>query len=182
MKSWKPLALVAIIAFVPLAVVTAVAVGIAAESIGLGLSLVAMGMTYSFLVADADADLKKTTALSADDSAAASAGIDLGVGPRGIVPGDMELLITAPALAVAELADTETLTYSIYHAASSNFSDEALLFDKLIVQTGADGAGAAAATKRLRLPGDTSRYIRAKATPSESKDKSAKSFVIQLLF
>jgi hypothetical protein len=139
-------------------------------------------MTYSFLAKDADAGLNKTTALSADDSVSASAGIDLGVSARGIVPGNMEVLIEAPALAVGELADTETLVYSIYHDTAANFASEQLLLDRLIVQTGADGAGAAAATKRVRLPGDANRYFRVKATPSESKDKTSKNFVVSLLF
>jgi hypothetical protein len=182
MKSWKTLALVAVIAFVPLAAMAAVAMGIAAESIVMGLSLVAMGMAAQFLAADADASMKKTTALSVDDAAASSAGIDLGVGSRGLVPGEMELVITAPALAVAELANTETMTYALYHDTVATFASEALLLDRLIVQTGADGAGAVTAAKRIRLPANTNRYIRVRATPSGNRDKTAKSFVVQLVF
>lgn len=182
MNTWKTLLLVSIVALVPLASIAAVAVGIATEQAALLWSLAALATTYSFLAKDADTGLTKTTALSADDSVTSSAAIDLGVGVRGIVPGDMELLIEAPALAVGQLANTETLVYSIYHDTDSAFGTEVLLLDRLIVQTGADGAGAAATTKRIRLPADTSRYIRVKATPSESKDKSDASFTISLLF
>lgn len=183
MNTWKTLLLVSIVALVPLASIAAVAVGISTEQTALLLSLAAMATTYSFLAKDADTGLTKTTALPASGTnPAASAGIDLGVGVRGIVPGDMELLIEAPAMTTTELADAATIVYSIYHDTASNFGTETLLLDRLIVQTGADSAGAAAATKRIRLPADTSRYIRVKATPSASTDKSAKSFTISLLF
>lgn len=135
-----------------------------------------------YLAKDADPGLNKTTALSVDDAAAVSAGIDLGVGARGLPPGNMELLIEAPALAVAELANTETVTYAVYHSNAADFNPEVALISQAIVQTGAGGVGAGAATKRLRLPSDTRRYIRVKATPSGNRDKTAKSFKIGLLF
>ena len=135
-----------------------------------------------YRVKDSDASLKKTTALSADAAATNSAGIDLLHSTKGIVPGDMELLITAPAMAVGELANTETLTYALIHDTDSAFGSPVVLLDNLIVQTGAGGAGAAAATKQIRLPSNTNRYIRVRVTATEDKDKSAKSFVSQLVF
>jgi hypothetical protein len=183
MNTWKMLILACLVAFVPLAALVVVSLGIVTQEAALWVSLAAVGLTYSFLAKDANTGLTKTTALPASGTAAAaSAGIDLGVGVRGIVPGDMELLIEAPALTTGELADAATVVYSLYHDTASNFGTEVLLFDRLIVQTGADSAGAAAAEKRIRLPADTNRYIRVKATPSASTDKSAKSFTISLLF
>lgn len=131
---------------------------------------------------DSDASLKKTTVLSVNAAATNSAGIDLGHSTKGIAPGDMELLITAPAMAIAELADAQTLTYALIHDTDSAFGSPVVLLDNLIVQTGAGGAGAAAATKQIRLPSNTNRYIRVRVTATEAKDKSAKSYVVQLVF
>ncbi len=130
-----------------------------------------------------DAALKVTLTLTANADAGVSDGIDLKHSSRGVPPGDMEVLISAPALAVGELADAATLKYTIYHDANPGFDDdEKALFSDVIVQTGGGGAGAAAATRQFRLPTDCKRYIRIKTASSEAKDKSGKAATFQLVF
>ncbi len=130
-----------------------------------------------------DAALVVETDLTTTDAVATSDGIDLKHGARGMVDGDLEVLISAPALSEPELANSATLKYTIYHDANPGFDDdEKVLLPDVIVQTGGGGVGAAAATKQFRLPADCKRYIRVKTASSESKDKSAKSFKFQLVF
>ena len=57
-----------------------------------------------------------------------------------------------------------------------------MLLHDVIVQTGAGGVGAAAATAQLALPSGVNRYVRVKATNSGSADASAKSLTAQLVF
>ena len=57
-----------------------------------------------------------------------------------------ELLVSAPALNSTQLADTQTITYDVQHADDEAFTEGvASVYGNLFVQTGADGAGAAAA-------------------------------------
>jgi hypothetical protein len=180
-NKFKTVALVAIIALIPLAALAAVALGVTVDRLFPLFACGGLGMAY--LVKDADASVKKTKALPATGTTAvATDGIDLGVGAKGIAPGNVEVLLSAPALVVGELADAATVAYTLYHSDAADFDPEVSLYGTLITQTGADGAGAAAATKRVRLPSDCKRYIRAKGDPSASTDKSAKSFSIELLF
>ena len=76
-----------------------------------------------------------------------SAGLDLGaLSDQGHRVAECEVLISAPALATAALPDTKTMTYSIQHDSDSAFGTAADLAPSVLVQTGASGAGAAAAT------------------------------------
>lgn len=129
-----------------------------------------------------DAELIKTKALPGGASAVNSDGIDTMNSTRGDFVAPLELKITAPALAVGELANTETMTYDIEDDTDPAFGSARTLYPGVIVQTGAGGAGAAAATLRVALPSDVQRYVRLKATNSAAADASGKSMILEALF
>jgi hypothetical protein len=94
-----------------------------------------------------------------------------------------EWLLSAPALTTEMLPDTKAMTYSIEASVDAAFTTPITLAGSCIVQTGAGGAGAAAATFRLPIPSDCARYIRAKAISSEDvSDCSSVSMKMELLF
>jgi hypothetical protein len=127
--------------------------------------------------------LQVTRALPAADATVTSTGIDLGLSSSSRFGDHMgELLLEAPALVVGELANADTQKWAIYHDSESDFSGEELLAADVLVQTGADGAGAAAKTARFALPSDVKRYIRVKITASADKDTSGKSGTISLVY
>jgi hypothetical protein len=129
-----------------------------------------------------DVQLKVTKALPNGAASTTSDGFDLGHGTRGDVVAGFELKITAPALGATPLPDSKTMIFIIEHDTASGFGTVATLLDRVIIQTGAGGAGAAAATKIVKLPVDTNRYVRVKATGSASGDASGSSFTVELLF
>ena len=135
-----------------------------------------------FQLNDDDSAVKVTKALPNGAATVASDGIDLGHGTKGDFLAACELEIAAPALAVADLANGDTMTYDVYHDTASDFSSETLLMDNVITQTGAGGAGAAAQTVAVRLPVDVKRYVRVKATNSAAGDASDKSLTARLRF
>jgi hypothetical protein len=111
--------------------------------------------------------------------------LDLGnaLTARGARLADCELLLSAPALTTTMLPDTKTMTYSIESSVDSAFTSPITLAGSCIVQTGAGGAGAAAATFRLKVPSDCARYIRAKAVSGANvTDSSTLSMKLELLF
>lgn len=138
----------------------------------------AAGMAYGLR----DKQHENTTALPDGAAAVNCDGFDLDQTTSGDFLAQCEIEISAPALTTGELGDADTMTYAVYHDSASDFGSEALLADKIIVQTGAGGAGAAAATARFRLPTDVSRYVRIKATNSAAGDASGKSMTTRLLF
>lgn len=116
-----------------------------------------------------DAGVKITRALPASTTAVTTTTpIDTGKGTTGHQPGEMEFLLSAPLVTTAQLPDTKTFTYKIIHSVNADLSSPADLLPGVIVQTGAGGAGAAAATFRFRLPSDARRYIGFVITPSAS--------------
>lgn len=129
-----------------------------------------------------DAALSKSKALPDGAANVTTDAIDLGHENTGHFIAATELEVEAPALATAELPDTETMTYDVIASANSDLSSPETIATALITQTGADSAGAAAATKRLRLPTDVKRYIGVKATNSGAGDASGKSVKASLLF
>lgn len=145
---------------------------------GTALSLVGAA-AMSFLMKDAN--LKQTKALPTGASSVTSSPIDLETSTRGDFLANVEFLLSAPALAVGQLANASTMTYIIEHDTDSAFGTAATLIDKAIVQTGAGGVGAAAATYRFRVPTNVKRYIRAKATNSAAADASASSLTLEAL-
>jgi hypothetical protein len=129
-----------------------------------------------------DAVLKKTIALPTGASSVTSAGIDLEHGAKGDVVADFEVKVSAPALAVGELANTSTMKYDLISSDSSDMSGPTTLVKECIVQTGAASAGAIAAEFVGRLSIDCQRYVAVKATNSAAANASAKSATIELLF
>ena len=127
-----------------------------------------------------DLELQVTKALPNGAATVNSGSIDLEHSANGVHVADCELLIEAPALATADLPDTKTMTYDVEH--SDNDSSWSDLANGVLVQTGADGAGAAAASARVRLPSTAKRYVRAVATNSGAGDASDKSMTVGLVF
>jgi len=131
-----------------------------------------------------DAELQVTKELPNGAATVVTDGIDLGLSSRAQFAGGLpELLIEAPALVVGDLGNGQTMKYEVFHDSASDFSSEASLYGTPnLTQTGAGGAGAAAATKRVALPSDVSRYLRVKATNSGAGDASDKSVTVSLVF
>lgn len=129
-----------------------------------------------------DVQLKATKALPAAASSVYTDGFDLGHGSRGDFLAPCEMKISAPALAVGQLANGSTMKYTIQHDTDVAFGGAATLYPVSITQTGAGGAGAAAATITVRLPVDCNRYVRVQATNSAAADASAASMTAELLF
>lgn len=128
-----------------------------------------------------DSLLKVTKALPNGAAAVTSDAIDLGHGSRGDFIAAAELLITAPALVVGDLANGETMKYDIIHSDNSDLSSPATLVAAAITQTGAGGAGAGAATYYWHPPVDVKQYIGVKATNSGAGDASDKSLTAELV-
>ena len=129
-----------------------------------------------------DRELIKAFALPNGAATTVSAGIDLQNSTIGEFEAGIEVEIEAPSLSTAQLPDTKTMIYDLYHDTASGFGSEVLLASAVVTQTGASGAGAAAATNKVRLPSNVKRYIRAKATNSGTGNASAASANLQLLF
>ena len=128
-----------------------------------------------------DALLKVTIALPNGAATVYSAGIDLGHGSRGDFLANAEVKISAPALTTTQQPNAKTLTYTIQHDDDAAFGTVADLYPGVLVQTGAGGAGAAAATFTARLPVDVKRYVRVKAVGSATGDASAASLTFEVL-
>lgn len=124
-----------------------------------------------------DRELKVTLALPNGAATTTSTGIDLGVGTQSDFSANTELVIDGPVLTTAELPNTQTITYDVYHDTASGFGTETLLAT-LGTQVGAGGAGAAAKTFRMGFPSNVKRYIRVKTTNSGAGNASGKSATI----
>jgi len=130
-----------------------------------------------------DANLIKTAVLPNGAAATQTTGFDTGVqSGHGDFLARCELLIAAPALVVGDLADGATMTYSVESDNDVAFGSPKIVADKVLIQTGAGGAGAAAASARFRLAENTERYLRVKATNSGAGDASDKSMTVSLCF
>lgn len=129
-----------------------------------------------------DKKLRVTKALPNGAASVTTDGFDLGHGTKGEVVSPFELLISAPALTTGEQPDAKTIKYTIEHDTDAAFGTVATLLPDVLTQTGAGAAGAAAATKRVRLPSDTKRHVRVKATGSAIGDASPKSVTVELVF
>ena len=129
-----------------------------------------------------DAALKVTKALPNGAATVYSDGIDLGHGSKGDFLAEVEFKISAPVLTTTQQPDAKTLTYTIQHDDAPAFGTVADLYPGVIVQLGAGGAGAAAATFTARLPVDVKRYVRVKAVGSASGDASGSSLTFEVLF
>jgi hypothetical protein len=129
-----------------------------------------------------DAQLKVTKALPNGAASTTTDAINLVTSTNGDFIANAELLISAPALGATPLPDAKTMKYSVVHSVNSDLSSPATLAADVLIQTGAGGVGAAAATARFRLPSDVRQYVGVKATGSASGDASGSSMTVQLLF
>lgn len=130
-----------------------------------------------------DSSLAVTTALGNGAVTVSSAAIDLENGPHGDFVAGVDFQIAGPALTTSQLPDTDTVTYGVQVASDSGFSSVTYSLPSVLVQTGAGGAGSAAASIEVHLPANVGgRYFRVQATNSANFNASAKSFVITPLF
>lgn len=132
-----------------------------------------------------DASAKLTLALpNGAATTYATPGIDTGVTPGlGVQNKDVEFLLTAPALNTTQLPDTKTMKYSILlDTVNPIDASSTVHLADVITQTGAGGAGAAAATFRFKLPSNASRILGFKAVGSASGDASGASATLEALF
>lgn len=130
-----------------------------------------------------DAQMKTSKALPNGAATIYSDGIDTEVTPAGAHLGDVEWLLSAPALTTEQLPDTKTMTYSILTDTVAPIDGSStVLMSGVIVQTGASGAGAAAATYRLRLPSTAGRIVGVRAINSGTGNASAASLSLEALF
>jgi hypothetical protein len=132
-----------------------------------------------------DASTKKTVALPNGAGAALTSPIDLEItqntkNNQNLV-ADCEAIIDAPALTVGELANGDTMKYSVESDWDTGFA-AAVSLGIVLTQTGAGGVGAAAASARCRLPPGVARYVRLRAVNSGSGNASGKSASVVLAF
>ena len=127
-----------------------------------------------------DLELQVTKSLPNGAGTEYSDSIDLGDTTTSVFVADCELLIEAPALATADLGDAATMTYDVEHSDDGTTYED--LANGVLVQTGADGAGADADEARLRLPSTVKQYVRVAATNSAAGDASDKSVTVGLVF
>jgi hypothetical protein len=129
-----------------------------------------------------DVGNRRTKALPNGAAATTCDAFDTGVTSSGVQPGDFEFRITAPALATGVMGDGKTMIYAAMMSDNADMSSPVVLYDRVVVQTGAGGAGAAATEGRFRLPSNAKRYIAVRATGSTTGDASASSFIMDPLF
>ena len=77
---------------------------------------------------------------------------------------ESEFLLEAPALAVGALPNATTVTYDIVTSPNADLSSSTVLSKGAIIQTGAGGVGAAAASIRYNPPSNVLRYLGFQAT------------------
>lgn len=128
--------------------------------------------------------LRATRALPASASATVDgAAIDLQNSARGEFVAECQLKLSAPAVNTTMAPDTRTFTYSIITSDQANLGSPTVLYPSVIVQTGAGGAGAAAATHVCRLPTNVKRYVGVRIVSGASTtDASAVAATVELLF
>ncbi len=133
----------------------------------------------SYNVQDSQLSASLTLPNAASTTVTQATGFDTGeTTALAVQPGNMELLLTAPALTTTMLPDTRTMSYDIIAADNAALSTNlTVLSTGIIVQTGAGGAGAAGTTARYRLPSVCQRYvgfrIRSGASTTDSSTLSA---------
>lgn len=131
-----------------------------------------------------DAGAKLTRALpNGAATVYATPGIDTGVsGSLGAQSGDIEYLLTAPAMNTTQMPDAKTMIYSILvDTVDPVDASSTVLMPSVITQTGAGGAGCAAATYRFRLPSTAPRILGFRAVGSASGDATGASATLEAL-
>jgi hypothetical protein len=151
------------------------------------LSMTMIGLCLAMWAANVPAvrdALAKVTAALPNGAATVytTTGIDTETTTTGAHLSGVEFLLTAPALVVGDLGNGDTMKYSILTDTVNPIDGSStVLFADCIVQTGAGGAGAAAATFRFRLPSDAGRILGVKAVNSAAGDASDKSLTLEAL-
>ena len=128
-----------------------------------------------------DASLKVTRLLPNGAAAVTSTSIDTGTNPTGDQLAPVEFLITGPAMGVTPMPNAKTMTYAVVTSASADLSSPTVLYDGVLIQTGAGGVGCAAGTARFRLPSTAQRYIGLRATGSAAGDATASSATLEIV-
>lgn len=127
-----------------------------------------------------DADLNREKALPAANATASTASVDLGsTNPgAGLEPVEVEFAVEA----LPSLVDTKKCTLTMEDSADdSSFAAIAAL--ATLVSTGASGAGAAANSRRIKLPPNVRRYVRVSAAvEAAGGDNTAKKFFLRFYF
>lgn len=127
----------------------------------------------------ADANLTKTKALPAAAAGNNTDSIDLGQTTLGPLADEMEFVVEIEA--TPSLVDDKTITLTIKDSADDS-TYAAIPSLATLVQTGAGGAGAAAASRRYKLPPTTRRYVRVYADVLTGGGSNvAKSYTAKLL-
>ncbi len=129
-----------------------------------------------------DALLTKTFALPGGAATSYSGAFKVNEPGYEFTPGNAELLVEAPALTTGQLPDGQTVAYSLEQSLDEAFTTPVALYGVLFTQTGAGGAGAAAANDRVRLPLDVLPYVRLKAVKTGAASAAAKSASIKFVF
>lgn len=125
-----------------------------------------------------DANLIKNTALPAAAGTAHSEAIDLMQGPYQ--EAQFELEMAFPAL--PSLADGKTASARLEDSEDGVTFNAIAALEPLTV-TGAGGNGAALALRKVRLPSDTQRYLRAAVSvDAAGGDNTAQKFSLALVF
>jgi hypothetical protein len=128
-----------------------------------------------------DALLKFSKTLPNGAANVVGATVDLALSAFGDFLAQAEFLLSVPALTTTQQPDAKTLTFDVIHSDNADLSAPVTLYPGVLVQTGAAGAGAAAATFTFRVPLDVKRYLGIKATGSATGDSSAASFTLEVL-
>lgn len=130
----------------------------------------------------ADASTNVSLALPNGAASTTSSAIDLGNGTNGDFVAPVEVHINAPLMGVTPMPDAKTMIYDLIHSVNSDLSSPATLLAAVITQTGAGGAGCAAAEFRIPLPLGVRRYIGLKATGSGSGNATSSTATIKLRY
>lgn len=125
-----------------------------------------------------DADLTKTVAVPSAGNTAATASIDFGFAAPFPLTEQVDVLVSLPAQAT--LADNKTITVTLQDSEDNN-SFATLAGLSTLVQTGANSAGAAAATLRVKLPPGVHRYIKASVATASSSGTVSGNASLQVL-
>jgi len=122
--------------------------------------------------------LIRTLALPAAGANATTDSIDLGQVP----PNEFRFEVEIDLPALPSLADTKKATITLEDSADG-ITFAAIPGLAALEVTGAGGAGAVAANRRVRLPADVRRYLRAKAAvEATGGNNTAKSLTLALVF
>lgn len=128
-----------------------------------------------------DNKLKVTKTLPGSATTVYSDPLNFGISAKADFLAEVEMLIEAPACAVGQLADGETVNYFLQDDDNSDFSSPRALTGNIITQTGASGAGAAAAERRVRPPTDMQKYVRLGMVKTGSTNASSKTATLSVL-